>query len=301
MDTNFKNIVDSAIRQCDGYNVLFDYKIGMFLKIYSFATECIDGYIREFDLKDKSLLTVGSSSDQVFNAALFDCKDITLFDINPYFKYYYYLKLSALKCLDRDEFLKFLMYIGYPTTFKYNYDSLKKEVFDKIKYNLFYLDEESYHFWESLYDKFDGITIRCNLFTMDQYKMGINDNINTYLKDDNNYNLLKSKISNININFIEGDFMSFNHNKTYDNIWLSNIALYFETYNIRCILEKYMNYLNKDGNLLLTYLYANDNYKDYLNEVIDYNVKVLEFNGIDSYKREDNIKKDRTLIYKKTI
>ena len=42
-----------------------------FKLIYKFTTENISGYIKEFDFKNKSLLTVGSSGDQVINAYRF--------------------------------------------------------------------------------------------------------------------------------------------------------------------------------------------------------------------------------------
>ena len=39
-----------------------------FSRIYSFATENVSGYIDYFNFNDKSLLTVGSSGDQILNA-----------------------------------------------------------------------------------------------------------------------------------------------------------------------------------------------------------------------------------------
>ena len=62
-----------------------------FDNLYSFTTENINGYINKFDLKDKSLLTVGSSSDQVLNAHFLGCNDITLIDINEFTKDLYFL------------------------------------------------------------------------------------------------------------------------------------------------------------------------------------------------------------------
>ena len=64
-----------------------------------------------FDLKDKSLLTVGSSGDQVINASLKNCKDITVLDINPFTKYYFNLKKAAILTLKYEEFCKFFCYL----------------------------------------------------------------------------------------------------------------------------------------------------------------------------------------------
>ena len=63
-----------------------------FQRLYPFTTENIAGYIDKFNLKGKSLLTVGSSADQVINAIYKGSKDITLYDVNIFAKYYYYLK-----------------------------------------------------------------------------------------------------------------------------------------------------------------------------------------------------------------
>ena len=69
-----------ASSTCDGS---FRY-ISEFSKIYPFTTENISGYINYFDFQNKSLLTVGSSFDQVLNAYMCGVRDITLYDINPY-------------------------------------------------------------------------------------------------------------------------------------------------------------------------------------------------------------------------
>lgn len=53
-----------------------------FQEVYPFTTEMISGYFKEIDFKDKSVLTVGSSSDQAFNALLMGAKSIKVYDIN---------------------------------------------------------------------------------------------------------------------------------------------------------------------------------------------------------------------------
>ena len=52
-------------------------------KVYPFTTEEISGYFKYLNLKDKSVLTVGSSGDQAFNAIYYGARKVTLFDINP--------------------------------------------------------------------------------------------------------------------------------------------------------------------------------------------------------------------------
>ena len=63
-----------------------------FFQLYLFSNENIGDYKSYFDLNGKSLLTVGSSIDQVINASLDNCSNITICDICPLTKYFYYLK-----------------------------------------------------------------------------------------------------------------------------------------------------------------------------------------------------------------
>ena len=53
-----------------------------FKSVYPFTTEEIAGYFPLLELEGKKVFTVGSSSDQAFNALLLGAKDITVYDIN---------------------------------------------------------------------------------------------------------------------------------------------------------------------------------------------------------------------------
>ena len=93
---NNKEILSLAIKRC-GNDYIQEWN--HFYNIYPFTTENISGYIDNFNLNGKSLLTVGSSGDQIFNAVLMGINDVTQVDINPFAKYYYYLKMYYLKIL----------------------------------------------------------------------------------------------------------------------------------------------------------------------------------------------------------
>ena len=71
--------IERARNKCSGWAI--SYPFHTFDKMYPFTTENISGYIDNFDLEGKSLLTVGSSCDQIYNASLKGCKDITILDI----------------------------------------------------------------------------------------------------------------------------------------------------------------------------------------------------------------------------
>ena len=74
-----------------------------FKKIYPFTTENIAGYFPALNMKDKSVLTVGSSLDQAFNALIFDAKDVCVFDINEEVYNYYCEKRKLILTLPREE------------------------------------------------------------------------------------------------------------------------------------------------------------------------------------------------------
>ena len=116
----------------------------LFMRIYPFATENVNGYMNCFDLKNKSLLTVGSSGDQILNAYNKGCRDVTLIDVNPFAPFYIYLKIAGILSLDYQEFMEFFFkYIGMETNYKrYNID-----LFNKLSNNLKSLDYESYYFF----------------------------------------------------------------------------------------------------------------------------------------------------------
>ena len=119
-----KSICDGKFIYCEPYS-----------RIYTFTTENINGYIKYFDLKNKSLLTVGSSGDQILNAYFYCARDITLFDINPYAKYYVYLKVAAILSLTYDEFQCFFFKRGIDNNS--NKDVFSSDLFNKMNLNYY--------------------------------------------------------------------------------------------------------------------------------------------------------------------
>ena len=182
----FDTVLNDAINMC--YGRIFKNEFDL---IYPFTTENISGYIDKFNLINKSLLTVGSSSDQAINAIFNGCSDISVVDINPYTKFYYYLKVACLIELDLDEFLKFLRFKDYPKVFNDNKEVFNKEIYDKIlniarknkqyKFILFGSRARGKYKKESDID----IAIKGNIKTEDKYRI-INefDLINTIHKID---------------------------------------------------------------------------------------------------------------------
>jgi len=76
-----------------------------FAKVYPFTTEKLSGYFPVMDLKDKSVFTVGSSGDQVFNALVCGAGKITVFDINPDTSKFYKIKRDLILSVPREQLI----------------------------------------------------------------------------------------------------------------------------------------------------------------------------------------------------
>lgn len=301
-----------AVQRCDG-NYCNDVFEGgdKFLDIYPFTTECISGYIDFFDLNNKSLLTVGSSGDQVLNSVLKGCKDISVIDINPYTKAYYYLKVAAILNLSFKEFCDFFRYVNYPVVFDSNLDVFSLESFNKMKDDLRILDYESYLFWDELFSSFKNTRIRYCLFSNDEGQNKEINITNLYMNSDT-YDVLKKKVKSVRPNFTIDDISHINLNRMYDNIWLSNIGSYHDIDFLKKVCDNFKESLNDDGQMLVTYLYdtVRDSYyfkrwpeiynlEEVFNVFKSYNLDLYSFPGVNSFKFASKDVKDSILVYKK--
>ena len=274
-----------------------------FSRIYSFTTENVSDYMKYFDFHNKSLLTVGSSGDQVLNSFFCGARDITLFDINPFAKYYIYLKIAGIFSFTYEEFQLFF-FKHFDSPFKDNKCMFSKELFNKIKDNLRVLDYESYLFFDELFSLFDD----------DEDRKVVIKGFNNFLKDEESYNKMKSIIKKIYFNYINGDIFKDDISGRFDNIFLSNLCSVVEIDKLKDLLIKIdSNNLNKFGSILIGYLwdtkFEDDMFKDDWKEI--YKIPIVKdklssfiteyynvFGGRDILF-EDNRKNDLVLIYRK--
>jgi len=298
----------AATSICDGnYKFMKEYS-----KIYTFTTENINEYIKYFDLKNKSLLTIGSSGDQILNAFFYGGRDITLYDINPYAKYYTYLKIAAILSLNYIEFQKFFFKHGIIDY--YNKEMFCQNLFNKIKPNLRLFDYESFLFFDELFSNFKVSTIRDYLFDDDESRNTIIKNFNAYLQNEESYNLLKSNIKKINFNYINGNIFNDEIPGQYDNIFLSNLCTTTSLENLKKLLQRLdSNNLKEHGSVLLGYLWDTDfSSNDYLEDwkevyklsltkeiLQDYITENYNIDGSRDILWQENKKRDLVLIYRK--
>lgn len=305
--TNFNSVLNTAIQRCDNitiYDKAFD--VG-FEKIYPFTTENISGYIDKFKLEDKSLLTVGSSGDQVINACFKGSKDITILDINPYTKFYYYLKVASILELNYDDFFKFICPTNYTKFYRINQDLFNQDTFNKIKATLRLIDYESYLFWDELFSNYNFKNIYDCLFKNDIYETKTIKKINPYLSSEINYNEVKRILTKINVDFIIDNILNVKLDKKFDNIWLSNIGRYLNLEEIITLIRNMFEYLNTKGELFDYYYKTNE--QDSINNMEQINSKTKLDNYLNYFHLFDtsinnsysNSKKDAVIVYKKLL
>lgn len=220
-----------------------------FSKIYSFSTENLSGYLRQFSFKNKEVLTTGSSADQILNLINYGATTIDHFDINPFVKYYFALKKTAILELNPKKYIDFF----YLKSTENNYHVFNEKIYQRLEK---YLDYESRIFWNSLYNSFEPSVINEKLFfkeTIKRYNLVIN---NEYLNK-KNYSLIRKRIEHCEIKFINTNIINLPYNKKqYDFILLSNIFDYLynlivlSEYEFTDVLFAYRSFLMRLTNLL---------------------------------------------------
>lgn len=306
---DFETKLFNASAICEGQ---FKY-LEDFSKIYTFTTENISDYMKYFDFDGKNLLTVGSSGDQILNSFLCGARDITLYDINPYAKFYVYLKIASIISLNYNEFINFY-FKHTDSPFRDNHEIFSRNTFNKIKSTLRILDYESYLFFDELFSLYDGKTIRNRLFDDDEDRFKVICGFNNYLRDEESYNKLKSIIKKIYFQYVNGDILKDNIDGKFDNIFLSNLCTVVEIDRIKALLEKLdSNNLKDNGSMLIGYLwnacFDSSTYKDNWKDIYKMPIAreklgrfITEHHGIINYRDilwEEEEKKDLVLIYRK--
>lgn len=185
--------------------------------IYPSTNEKISSPIYKDSLKNKEkILSVIGSGDQILNSVLLGSKQITGFDISCFTGYYLKLKIAALKSLNYHEYLSFFSCQSK--------NRFSKKIYEKI---IPYLDSDTEYFWSSIFSLYDAKVIGfSNLFVMvnnNKFKQN-----NPYLESKEEYELLKSKIKDIDLKLIYKDIFELVNELTdkYNLINLSNIVDY---------------------------------------------------------------------------
>ena len=239
-----------------------------FYRAHLFTTENISGFSKKISFKDKTILTVCSSGDQAFNMIYNGAKEVNLFDIDIFTKYYFYLKEAAVRGLNYEDFLKF-----FSTRNFFNNKLFSLDIY--LEFRKYINDDKIRHFWDYLFCHYPGKSIlESSLFVPDNNYTKTIIERNDYLKSEYDYEILKEnlkmkKFKFFNINLFK-EFIT--DDKKYDFIYLSNIFDYLNTENeiiylekIKDIILKMKNNLTNDGMIAVSYLYFY--FDDFLNSL----------------------------------
>ncbi len=99
------DMLGKYVRKEEGNRAFYDEYASIFL----FGTENQQEINRVVDYKDKDVLTVASSADQYVSAKYYGAKNCEIYDINRFTYYISYLKIAAIRCLDYEAFMRFMI------------------------------------------------------------------------------------------------------------------------------------------------------------------------------------------------
>ncbi len=139
-------------------------------EIYPFTTENIQGYMKNLDMKDKKVLTVGSSLDQAFNALALGAKKVKVFDLNKNTKDFCNLKSNLILTQKKEKLYdavisrkKFMSKQGI----SYSSEQFSKERIESLNYYM--QDELAYErLRQKLKDPNSLTVVEGNIFEMDE-------------------------------------------------------------------------------------------------------------------------------------
>lgn len=200
--------------------------------IYLFTNEQLSEILKNSNLSGK-LLSVTASGDQVLNAILMGAKDVQMFDLNKFAKYFVNLKIEALKNLSYEEFLKLYNIKKEKKHLVYNAlsPSLNKEMLLKVyekmddSYALFFKKLLSLSFFEE------------DTNYSDYYMHVFNPENNKYL-DEEQYYKVQKLLPSVKINdYIDSDIFDLKeHVQKYkfSTMLFSNISSYFYSEDLPC-------------------------------------------------------------------
>ncbi len=243
-------------------NEIKNLRCGKLASLYIYGTENISKYYSKIDLKNKTVLTIAGSGDQAINAYYFDAKEVVCFDINKLSKHILFLKIEAIKNIDYSDFVNYFGNGKINTSLDYN-------IYNKFKYKL---PKDTKQFFDDAYSYFknDGEKLFASDLFLKRELYLKEKNLcaqNYYLRSEKNYLLLKKRLENKKITFINADILNLckKITKKFDVINISNIPNFIFRYlnydynKLKDLFLELSSLLNKNG-VILWYTYAKSTY-----------------------------------------
>lgn len=240
-------------------------RAGKHAPMYIYGTEIMD-YYKKLGVKNKRVLTIAGSGDQIINAYFYGAKDVVGFDLNRLVRYFVEVKFAAIQIFSYAEFLRF-------------FGTGKKDAhFDYVLYLKIRsrLAKQTREFFDELYNyfKFNGDKMARSAFfhqrVFTQQPLTV---VNVYLRSEANYlksrkvlfgrktpvipgnvtriaGLLKGKFDLINLSNVPNFLMTFYRKKEH-----KDPGMHFYDH----VLLKLRKILNKGGRVFF-YLYTSKIY-----------------------------------------
>ena len=218
-----KKLIKRQIRYGKIYDVTYPFIKNS--KIYVHTNENIDECFKYFDFRHiNNALVVLSSGDYIFNLLANNVLNIDAFDTNQLTEYYVFgLKMALIKKYNYYEYLNILK--------RLTSDNISVEETTDIILGLIpYMEEKYQKHWTKivLYNKKkqENREKTFNLLHLIGYETHCSNlMVNTYLKNEENYNLVKENLKKANISFKCANAVNLHKdfNGKYDLILLSNI------------------------------------------------------------------------------
>ncbi len=214
---------------------------------YLFTTENINGYINEMDLKNKSLLTLGSSLDQAYNALVLGADKVTVFDINVNVEMFHKIKRDLIISYPREQlYNKVISSVYTPNTENVtDYKSV-------YNYNLYMSSDENYDLLRDKLYHNDISFINGNIFDIKdelnnkKYDRMILSNVLQYLEmyniDKDNFEVLKKTFLKLKDHLSDEGIIQLLYFYNTGLINGYNFDDYFDGYNLDGIIDA----LNED-------------------------------------------------------
>lgn len=191
-------------------------RLGKFEKPYLYSNERLSEMFDAMDLEGASVLTVGSSGDQILYSIFSGAKKVTCFDINPFTKEFFELKKSAIQNLSFKDFYEFVLE-------------------DENFYSPFYymklrcgLSDEVKNFWDNAY--LEGFNASFNIIKRDSGCSLWQSYVNSPEVFDKLKERLNDSENPTEINFINCNLKNISNllkpNEQFDLILLSNVVDY---------------------------------------------------------------------------
>lgn len=207
-------------------------------KLYYCANENVLKAIKNLDIRDKSVMTVLASSDQLFYFHSLGAKEVDTFDFNQLTKYYYYLRKWSIK-------YKGQLVPEYLT----NNDYVRvRDLLSSVRVDENNVDEkDALAFWKR---HLDNRTDFSKMFHKN------------YLHYDEKYNLeeVRQAVDKpFNFRFLDMTKEA-EHDKTHDFVYLSNIIEWYQTDKEKLvnIKKNLLKMIPEDGTVLCTSFFGDD-------------------------------------------